>query len=88
MSRHVVFGTGQVGRYVVEELVASGADVTALFVDRDNRIWCGGEDAGLNLLGARRTGFRHFRHAAGNPANFVPLGLRFSPGGAFTTLPY
>lgn len=26
--------------------------------------------------------------AAGNPANFVPLGLRFSPGGAFTTLPY
>ena len=26
----------------------SGADVTALFVDRDNRIWCGGEDAGLH----------------------------------------
>lgn len=41
----------------------SGADVTALFVDRDNRIWCGGEDAGLNVLDARRSGFRHFRNA-------------------------
>ena len=49
----------------------SGADVTALFVDRDNRIWCGGEDAGLNLLDARRMGFRHFRHAAGNPASLA-----------------
>jgi signal transduction histidine kinase/CheY-like chemotaxis protein/streptogramin lyase len=49
----------------------SGADVTALFVDRDNRVWCGGEDAGLNLLDARRTGFRHFRHAAGNPASLA-----------------
>ena len=42
----------------------SGNDVTALFVDRDNRIWCGGEDAGLNLLDARHTDFRHFRHDA------------------------
>src|SRR5574337_1555572 len=41
----------------------SGADVTALFVDRDNRIWCGGEDAGLNMLDARRSGFRHFHNA-------------------------
>ncbi len=40
----------------------SGNDVTALFVDRDNRVWCGGEDAGLNLLDANRAGFRHFRH--------------------------
>ena len=47
----------------------SGNDVTALFVDRDNRVWCGGEDAGLNLLDARRNGFRHFRHDAGNPAS-------------------
>lgn len=42
----------------------SGNDVTALFVDRDNRVWCGGEDAGLNLLDAGRAGFRHFRHDA------------------------
>ena len=42
----------------------SGNDVTALFVDRDNRIWCGGEDAGLNLLDTGRREFRHFRHDA------------------------
>jgi Trk K+ transport system NAD-binding subunit len=27
-SRHVVFGTGQIGRLVVESLVSLGADVT------------------------------------------------------------
>lgn len=30
MSRHVVFGTGQVGRYVVEHLVAAGEEVVAV----------------------------------------------------------
>ena len=30
MTRHVVFGTGQVGRLVVEQLVARGVDVTAV----------------------------------------------------------
>jgi signal transduction histidine kinase/streptogramin lyase/FixJ family two-component response regulator len=47
----------------------SGNDVTALFVDRDNRVWCGGEDAGLNLLDANRAGFRHFRHDANTEAS-------------------
>jgi signal transduction histidine kinase/CheY-like chemotaxis protein/streptogramin lyase len=47
----------------------SGNDVTALFVDRDNRVWCGGEDAGLNLLDARRAGFRHFRHDRNDAAS-------------------
>jgi signal transduction histidine kinase/CheY-like chemotaxis protein/streptogramin lyase len=47
----------------------SGNDVTALFVDRDNRVWCGGEDAGLNLLDARRADFRHFRHDANDAAS-------------------
>ena len=47
----------------------AGEDVTALFVDRANRIWCGGEDAGLNLLDARRAGFSHFRHDEKNPAS-------------------
>jgi signal transduction histidine kinase/ligand-binding sensor domain-containing protein/CheY-like chemotaxis protein len=47
----------------------SGNDVTALFVDRDNRIWCGGEDAGLNLLDVRRAGFRHFRHDPNDAAS-------------------
>ena len=35
MSRHVVFGTGQVGRLVVEQLVAQGIDVVA--VNRNGR---------------------------------------------------
>ena len=43
----------------------AGDDVTALFVDRDDRLWCGGEDAGLNLLDRRRRDFRHFSHVAG-----------------------
>ncbi|MHB8448124.1 MAG: hybrid sensor histidine kinase/response regulator [Rudaea sp.] len=47
----------------------SGADVTALFVDRENRLWCGGEDAGLNVLDARRNGFAHFRHDEKKPAS-------------------
>ncbi len=41
-------------------------------------------------LVAERSGLVEIRatDAAGNPANFVPLGLRFTPGGAFTALPY
>ncbi|HEY8010926.1 MAG TPA: two-component regulator propeller domain-containing protein [Rudaea sp.] len=39
-----------------------GNDVWALFVDRDNRIWCGGENAGLNMLDEQRKGFVHYRH--------------------------
>jgi nucleoside-diphosphate-sugar epimerase len=35
MSRHVVFGTGQIGRLVAERLVSLGADVTA--VNRSGR---------------------------------------------------
>ena len=30
MSRHVVFGTGQVGRHVAAQLVASGVDTVAV----------------------------------------------------------
>ena len=35
MSRHVVFGTGQIGRLVAERLVSLGADVTP--VNRSGR---------------------------------------------------
>jgi signal transduction histidine kinase/streptogramin lyase len=47
----------------------SGDDVTALFIDRENNLWCGGEDAGLNLLDMRRASFRHFRHDAKDSAS-------------------
>ncbi len=45
MSRHVVFGTGQVGRHVVEHLVRGGHDVVA--VNRDGR----GDLPGAGLVG-------------------------------------
>jgi signal transduction histidine kinase/ligand-binding sensor domain-containing protein/CheY-like chemotaxis protein len=47
----------------------AGEDVTAILVDRSNRIWCGGEDSGLNLLDAKRSGFAHFRHDENNAAS-------------------
>jgi len=47
----------------------SGDDVSALFIDRNNRLWCGGEDAGLNLLDAGRRSFAHFRHDANAPSS-------------------
>ncbi len=46
-----------------------GNDVTALFVDRDNRIWCGGEESGLNMLDAGRSRFVHYRHDTHDPAS-------------------
>ncbi|HSC09506.1 MAG TPA: two-component regulator propeller domain-containing protein, partial [Rhodanobacteraceae bacterium] len=46
-----------------------GNAVTALFVDRDNRIWCGGEESGLNMLDAGRSRFAHYRHDANDPAS-------------------
>ncbi|MBS0557839.1 MAG: response regulator [Proteobacteria bacterium] len=49
----------------------AGADVTALIVDRDNRLWCGGEEAGLNVLDRNRGGFAHFRHDDKNPASLA-----------------
>jgi signal transduction histidine kinase/CheY-like chemotaxis protein/streptogramin lyase len=48
----------------------AGDDVTALFVDHKNRLWCGGEDAGLNLLG-KDGAFTHFRHAANDAASLA-----------------
>jgi signal transduction histidine kinase/CheY-like chemotaxis protein/streptogramin lyase len=49
----------------------AGNDVSALFIDRDNRLWCGGEDAGLNLLDTRRGGFAHFRHDPSDPRSLA-----------------
>ena len=52
MSRHVVFGTGQVGRLVVEQLVARGVDVVAVNRNGDGRP-------------PRRPGRRRRRHRPG-----------------------
>lgn len=49
MTRHVVFGTGQVGRHVVEQLVSHGIDVTA--VNRSGR----GQIAGAQIVAGDAT---------------------------------
>ena len=48
MSRHVVFGTGQIGRVIVEQLVAAGQQVAA--VNRSGR----GDHPGAELSGRTR----------------------------------
>ncbi|MEP6940321.1 MAG: ATP-binding protein, partial [Rudaea sp.] len=45
----------------------SADDVAIVFVDRDNRIWCGGESSGLNMLDAQRRAFTHFAHREDDP---------------------
>jgi len=49
MTRHVVFGTGQVGRLVAEQLAGRGVDVVA--VNRNGQ----GEVAGARVLGGYAT---------------------------------
>ena len=49
MTRHVVFGTGQVGRLVAEQLAGRGVDVVA--VNRNGQ----GEVAGARMLGGDAT---------------------------------
>ena len=49
MTRHVVFGTGQVGRHVVEQLVSHGIEVTA--VNRSGR----GDIAGAQIVAGDAT---------------------------------
>lgn len=39
-----------------------GNEVSALYVDKANRIWAGGEGSGLNMLDAGRQKFRRYRH--------------------------
>ena len=38
----------------------AGDDVTTIFIDRDDRIWCGLESHGLDVLDASRTNFTHY----------------------------
>ena len=44
-------------------------DVGIVMVDRDNRIWCGGANSGLNMLDSRRSGFVHYPHDAKDPSS-------------------
>ncbi len=44
----------------------SSNDVSAMLVDRDGHLWCGGEASGLNRLEADGSSFRHWRHRAGD----------------------
>ena len=41
-------------------------DVSALLIDRQGRLWCGGEASGLNRLEADGKTFTHWRHKAGD----------------------
>ena len=68
MSKHVVFGTGQIGRHVVEQLVAHGVDVVA--VNRNGA----GEIPGATVVGGDATdpGFTT-RVAAGADAVYFCL---------------
>jgi len=38
----------------------AGNDITTIFIDRDNRIWCGLESHGLDMLDAARRSFTHY----------------------------
>ncbi|MCK9539278.1 two-component regulator propeller domain-containing protein [Dokdonella sp.] len=40
-------------------------DVSSILIDRDGRLWCGGETSGLNRLEADGESFTHWRHRAG-----------------------
>lgn len=41
-------------------------DISSILVDREGRLWCGGEASGLNRLEADGRSFRQWRHRAGD----------------------
>ena len=45
----------------------SSNDISSILIDRDGRLWCGGEASGLNRLEADG-GFTHWRHRPGDPS--------------------
>lgn len=49
----------------------AGNEVSALFVDRSDRVWAGGEGGGLNVLDEQRERFRRYRHDPADPASLA-----------------
>ena len=49
----------------------AGNDVTTIFIDRDDRIWCGLESHGLDVLDASRRTFAHFGNDPENANSLV-----------------
>ncbi len=50
----------------------AGNDVTTLFIDNQDRIWCGLESAGLDMLDSGRRTFVHFRHRDDDSGSLAP----------------
>ena len=46
-----------------------GNNISSLLVDRDDSLWCGGEETGLNRLDRRRQQFAHYRHDEKDPSS-------------------
>lgn len=49
----------------------AGNDITTIFIDRDDRIWCGLESHGLDMLDAARSSFTHFVNDPENPTSLT-----------------
>ena len=54
----------------------AGNDITTIFVDRENRVWCAMESNGLDMLDAARKQFVHFRHDDNNAASLAAADVR------------
>src|SRR3569833_1471773 len=49
----------------------AGNDITTVFIDRDDRIWCGLESHGLDMLDATRHSFTHYVNDPQNPKSLT-----------------
>ena len=77
MSRHVVFGTGQVGRLVVEQLVARGVDVIAVNRQR----WAADRRRRRRRRRRHRRRLHHAGHRRRRRRLLLPQRLRLRPLG-------
>jgi signal transduction histidine kinase/CheY-like chemotaxis protein/streptogramin lyase len=49
----------------------AGNDITTIFIDRDDRIWCGLESHGLDVLDTARRSFAHYGNDPENPKSLA-----------------